>query len=138
MLLALRLCRQAIFCRTGIFALYVLVFSLLGCGKSDEERVLYSIRSPNLTWIIDVVEHTHNGTFSTVESYQLDLIRIRRQGFSEDSALIFSVDSEGDDNHRPVVTWVTNEKLLISVPKGSSIEHWSTQYRGLEVDVVFR
>ena len=116
----------------------MLVLALVGCGRDDEERILYSIKSPDLNWITDVAEHSHYGTFSTAESYQIDVVRIRRPAGSEEPALIFSMDSDGDASRNPVVTWVTNEKLSISVPNGTSIEHWSTRFHGIEVSVVLR
>jgi hypothetical protein len=48
------------------------------------------------------------------------------------------MDADGDVSHNPVVTWVTNEKLSIGVVNGSSIEHWSTRFRGIEIGVVLR
>lgn len=122
----------------GAFTTCIIVLSIVGCGRDDEERALYSIKSPDSIWIVDVAERSHNGTFSTAESYQIDNVWIRKQSGSEEPALIFSIDSDGDVTHNPVVTWVTNERLSISVANGSSIEHWSTRFRGIEVDVILR
>lgn len=122
----------------GRLALCMLVLALVACGKDDEEKALYSIKSPDSNWLVDVAEHAHDGTFSTAESYQLAVVRIRTQNASEEPTLIFSMDSDGDASHNPVVTWVTNEKLSISVANGSSIGHWSTRFRGIEVGVVLR
>jgi hypothetical protein len=105
---------------------------IAGCSRDEILR----IASPDLSWVAFVQEEVcSDGAFVTTID---DIVQLARRGVvPKHKSDVFAIAEHGDPGSRPVLRWLSDQKLQITVPNRSLIGLRKNRYRGIDVVVRF-